>query len=226
MAWTPRLDILPPAQQRVWRELSSVSTEFTLYGGTAVALHLGHRASVDFDFFAATHIVTDALYRDTAVLAGSTIVQQAPDTLTCIAERGGPVKLSFFGLPHLARIEEPHVVAENGLRVAALIDLAGTKAAVVQQRAEAKDYVDLDAIICAGVSLPMALAAAKMIYGAGFNPLITLKALSYFGDGDLPTLPPAVQQHLTAAASAVDLNFLPPVRPGTGGADTKNGAAP
>jgi Nucleotidyl transferase AbiEii toxin, Type IV TA system len=47
----PRLDILPPAQHRLWTELSQVPPEFTLYGGTAIALHLGHRQSVDFDFF-------------------------------------------------------------------------------------------------------------------------------------------------------------------------------
>ena len=44
-----------------------------------------------------------------------------------------------------------------------VLDLAGTKAAVVQQRPEAKDYVDLDAMMGAGVGLPTALAAAKLI---------------------------------------------------------------
>ncbi len=47
----PRLDILPPPQRRLWDELSDVPPEFVLYGGTALALHLGHRTSVDFDFF-------------------------------------------------------------------------------------------------------------------------------------------------------------------------------
>lgn len=49
--FTPRLDILPPPQRRLWDELSAVPPEFVLYGGTALALHLGHRASMDFDFF-------------------------------------------------------------------------------------------------------------------------------------------------------------------------------
>lgn len=47
----PRLDVLPEAQRRLWEELCAVPDEFTLYGGTALALHLGHRQSVDFDFF-------------------------------------------------------------------------------------------------------------------------------------------------------------------------------
>jgi hypothetical protein len=47
----PHLGILPAPQRRLWDELESVPGEFVLYGGTALALHLGHRQSLDFDFF-------------------------------------------------------------------------------------------------------------------------------------------------------------------------------
>lgn len=47
----PRLDVLPETQRRLWDELAAVPPEFVLYGGTAIALPLGHRRSVDFDFF-------------------------------------------------------------------------------------------------------------------------------------------------------------------------------
>jgi hypothetical protein len=48
----PRLDVLPAAQRSLWPQLADVSRHsFVLYGGTAVALYLGHRESVDFDFF-------------------------------------------------------------------------------------------------------------------------------------------------------------------------------
>lgn len=50
--FAPRLDILPPSQRRLWDELKSTPRSFILYGGTALALGLGHRASEDFDFFA------------------------------------------------------------------------------------------------------------------------------------------------------------------------------
>jgi hypothetical protein len=88
------------------------------------------------------------------------------------------------------------------------------KAAVVQQRPEAKDYIDIDAIISSGVGLPTALAAAGFIYGAGFNPQITLKALSYFDDGDLRDLPGDVKSRIVKAVTATDLNQLPPISPG------------
>ena len=46
----PRLDILPESQRRLWPELDAVPEEFVRYGGTALALQLGHRVSEDFDF--------------------------------------------------------------------------------------------------------------------------------------------------------------------------------
>ena len=49
--FSPRLDILPPPQISLWPELGQVPADFALYGGTALALHLGHRESIDFDFF-------------------------------------------------------------------------------------------------------------------------------------------------------------------------------
>jgi Nucleotidyl transferase AbiEii toxin, Type IV TA system len=48
----PKLDVLPAAQKEIWTSLAPAPhLDFALYGGTAIALHLGHRASVDFDFF-------------------------------------------------------------------------------------------------------------------------------------------------------------------------------
>jgi len=206
----PRLDILPPAQRHLWDELGSVPEHFVLYGGTALALHLGHRQSDDFDFFADRDVNPDQLYRSTPFLAGSQITQQEPNMLTCLVERAGPVKVSFFGVPHLARIREPVVAQDNGLRVAALLDIAGTKAAVVQQRAQAKDYIDIDALITqGGIDLPTHLAAARAVYGAHFAPTPTLKALTYFGDGDLPALADDIKRRLIRAAGAVDPLRLP-----------------
>lgn len=56
------------------------------------------------------------------------------------------------------------------------------KAAVIQKRAEAKDYIDIDALLQSKVDLSIMLAAGRVVYGRRFNPLITLKALSFFED--------------------------------------------
>jgi hypothetical protein len=46
-AFAPRTDTLPEAQRRLWAELGATPTGFTLYGGTAIALRLGHRQSLN-----------------------------------------------------------------------------------------------------------------------------------------------------------------------------------
>ena len=51
-AFDAHMDILPDEQLRVWRQLRpTVGLGYVLYGGTAIALRLGHRQSIDFDFF-------------------------------------------------------------------------------------------------------------------------------------------------------------------------------
>jgi Nucleotidyl transferase AbiEii toxin, Type IV TA system len=213
----PILDILPAPQRRLWDELAAVPEEFALYGGTAIALHLGHRQSVDYDFFGSRPFNPAHLAEQIPFLTGAAVTQQAPNTLSATVDREGPVLVSFFGLPDIARVRPPHISPDNGLRIASLIDLAGTKAAVVQQRAESKDYRDLDAILEDGrVNLPAALASARAIYGPKFNPQITLKALSFFGDGNLSSLPRPIQDRLARAAREVDLDRLPIVTAGPG----------
>ena len=209
-SFEPHLEILPPPQRKLWAELSELPREFVLYGGTALALHLGHRHSVDFDFFSNRPLEISKIERGLSFLKGANIIQREKNTLSAIVERDGPVKVSFFGVPNLPRLAPPLVTKDNGLGVACLLDLAGTKASVVQVRAEAKDYIDIDALITRGkVGLPLALSAAQALYGSTFNPQITLTALSFFDDGELRQLPDAMKLRLVNAAREVDLDHLP-----------------
>jgi len=207
-AFFPRLDILPPPQHVLWDELGATPPEFTLYGGTAIALRLGHRQSVDFDFFGASSFDADRLLMSTPYLADAAVVQRTPDTLTVRVNRDGPVLVSYFSTPSLGEIETP-TLAPNGLKVASLIDLAALKTVVVQKRAEAKDFIDIDALIRNGVLLQDALAAARIIQGATFNPQVSLKALSYFGDGDLASLDGETRIRIQSAVARVDAARLP-----------------
>jgi len=223
---SPHLEILPAAQKQLWIELSAVPDEFTLYGGTALALHLGHRYSVDFDLFGSRAIDLERLESEIPFLAGAEIVQRERNTLSAIVDRGAPVKVSFFGVPKLPRLAAPLMVKDNGLKVASLLDLAGTKASVIQVRAEAKDYIDMDALMQFGrIGLPLALAAAQRLYGVSFNPEITLKALSYFDDGNLRDLPEEMKRRLAVAVQAVDLDHLPTIDGSTLRTDQDHGCS-
>ena len=58
--FTPALHILPESQQSLWPSLAPLAQQgFVLYGGTAIALRLGHRISVDFDFFRTYAVVSN-----------------------------------------------------------------------------------------------------------------------------------------------------------------------
>jgi hypothetical protein len=207
MIFKPNLSILPPPQFQLWPELDTTPEHFTLYGGTALALRFGHRASVDFDFFSNQPFDPDELAAAVPYLKGAERVQVAVNTLKCRIERDGPVLVSFFGGLDLGQVAPRDQVEGKRFYVASLLDIAGTKVAVVQKRAEAKDYLDMDALIQHGIDLPTALAAGRIVYGHGFNPMITLKALSFFDD--LPTLSAEVRQRLSAAVDAVDPVGLP-----------------
>ncbi len=198
----PHFEILPRPQRALWRELAEVPRQFVLYGGTAVALRLGHRSSADFDFFSSERFGAEDLLHRLSFLKGAKILQNVAQTLSVAVERDEPVKLSFFGGLALGRVGEPDITPDGVLSVASLLDLAGLKAAVVTQRAESKDYLDLLAILNSGVSLSSALAAASAIYGCQYNPLLTLKALTYFGDGDLRKLSDKQKAWLVKLASA------------------------
>ncbi len=199
----PRVDILPAAQQRLWAEFRTGLPEtFVLYGGTALALRTGSRQSEDFDFFTNEPVDAHRLGATLPFLRGAELIQAAPSTATFLVDRGGPVKVSFFGALMLGRVGEVSVCDDTSVRVASLLDLAAQKVRVVQVRAERKDYLDLATLMAHGIALPAALGAAQALY-PDFAPLVTLKALSYFDDGDLAELPGDVKTRLVASASEV-----------------------
>ena len=119
------------------------------------------------------------------------------------------MKVSFFGLPRFGIVGEPEIVENLDLKVSPLIELAGTKTSVVQKRAVARDYLDLDLLLTVGsISLTSALIAGRKLYGRLYNPHVALKALTFFGDGDLMTLPEDLRNRLAEAAAQVDLANL------------------
>jgi Nucleotidyl transferase AbiEii toxin, Type IV TA system len=175
---------------------------FVLYGGTAVALHLGHRESLDFDFFRYEPLDKDQVRDAFGFVRRATILQDAPDTLVVLAEMpSGLVKVSFFGGIGFGRVNDPLQTRDGILLVASLDDLMATKLKATLDRAEAKDYRDIAEMISAGVSLPAGLSAFKQMFDG--EPAQVLRALGYFEDGDLATLDKADQNLLRNARDKI-----------------------
>jgi hypothetical protein len=213
MTFTPNLDVLPTAQQALWPELSpTANLGMVLYGGTAIALRLGHRQSVDFDFFTEKNLDKDRLFSALPILAKGVVLQDEPNTLTLsvtLPSNDDPVKLSFFGGLSFGRIDNPERSADGVVVAASIIDLMAHKTKVLLQRVDAKDYQDIAAMIRAGVSLERGLAGAQAMYGRTFQPSESLKAMVYFEGGDLHLLSADDKSTLVTAVALV--RDLPPV---------------
>jgi hypothetical protein len=197
------LSILPPPQLMLWPDLDQVPNGFVLYGGTALALQLGHRVSVDFDFFTSDPFDPAELRRRIPLLAGGDVLQEEDHTLTVTVETiegGVPVKLSFFGGLAL-RVVRPPRLAPNGIPIASLIDIAGTKAKTVQDRIEERDYRDLAVSIEQGMTVDDIIGSCAAIFGAQIDPTITAQTMAWFGEPAMAAWPDTIKRTLTRAVA-------------------------
>lgn len=201
----PHWEILPSTQRELWPLLKATAEMgLVLYGGTAVALRLGHRSSVDFDFFTERSLDRQELTRNFPFLSQSKLLQDRPDTLTVLAPVAETsVKISFFGGITIGRAGVPDRTPDAVAVVASLLDLLAAKLKVIEQRIEAKDYRDISAILLAGIRLDDGLAAARTLYGANFQPSESMKALTYFEGGDLTALSQSDRELLVSAVAQV-----------------------
>ena len=202
-SFIPNVAILPKAQRALWPALHEIPHGFVLYGGTALAVRLGHRTSVDFDFFSSRPVDPEAFLSSVPFLRGARVAQHAEDVLTVWVSpmpEERPVKVSFFGGLGLRVLERPDRPHPNGIAIASLHDLAGTKAKVINQRVELKDYEDIAALLDAGMSLPDIVAAAVAIFPGQVDYATTISAITYFEDGAAKLFAASLKKKLRSAA--------------------------
>ena len=200
----PILTALPDEQRRLWPALAAVPDSFVLYGGTALALRLGHRSSIDFDFFSSAPLDQDSLFTIPFV-ARAEVLQREPTALTLsVTINGNPVKVSFFGDIDIGRVGYPDQTEDEVLWVASLLDLFGTMLKVLLQRIAARDYLDLAAILRAATPLKDGLGAARALFGKQFPPMEAVKALAYFDEGDARRVDTETRRYLARQAAAWD----------------------
>ena len=173
-----RLDLAALAEEGVTRP-------FYLAGGTATALHLGHRISVDLDFFGPAHFDVRSLAERLGSLGDFRLERWEQDTL--LGELEG-VRVSFF------RCSYPVVdatVQVLGTTVLGLGDLAAMKLEAIGQRGARRDFIDLYFICRAG---GMGLSGALEWYqrkfaGLDVNLVHIVKSLGYFADAEADAMP-------------------------------------
>jgi hypothetical protein len=134
--------VLPADTATTWLTLAPrIPRELYLGGGTAVAVHLGHRESRDLDFFFHRGVDLTELEALLTELGDFAVTHASEGTLRGVF---GATKVEFFDASQLTQLSEPVVVA--GLAVAGLQDLMAMKIKVMAERGEMRDYFDVKAI--------------------------------------------------------------------------------
>jgi len=174
-------EILTEDQQNLLPAVKSFIKDFGLVGGTAVALYLGHRTSIDFDLFTKNpdhELVPKKLlgqFRRFA-LVGTILVAEAHE-LTFLTETN--VKVTFYNFPHTIPYAERF---GSYITMPSLLTLAAMKAYALGARAKWKDYVDLYFIMHEHHPLSEIAAQADKLFGGEFNERLLRQQLTYFDD--------------------------------------------
>jgi predicted nucleotidyltransferase component of viral defense system len=180
----PHWDVLGERQLGVLRRLGPAMSELNLYlaGGTALALQLGHRHSIDFDWFSQHQLDPNALVRSLNQRAiRLTDSRMSEGTLHA---RASQVRVS--ALEYRYRLLDPLISLElkaAHVLMAAPTDIAAMKLAAVTQRGAKKDFIDVFALARSGVQLSDMLTAYRRKYDVDDVGHVVY-ALSYFGDAD------------------------------------------
>lgn len=179
--------ILTQAQQTVLELLSRIAEVRTFYlgGGTALALHFGHRRSEDFDFFRAEELVPQDLLGVLRDAGDLSVLQEAAGTLTV---RLGGVATSFFQYNY--PLLKPLRGSPWGLQVADPDDIAAMKLSAVAGRGSRRDFVDLYVYVQQIAPLEQVFARFRDKYRrVTVDPYHLLRSLTFFEDAEADAMP-------------------------------------
>ncbi|MEK9151396.1 MAG: nucleotidyl transferase AbiEii/AbiGii toxin family protein [Patescibacteria group bacterium] len=178
-------ETLAPETRRVLEKISTRSfiEDFYLVGGTALALHLGHRESIDLDFFSAQDFSLEKLKKAVVVLGRYRLTNEEAGTLDGMLD---DVKLTFI------RYEYPllfPLVDFGGVRLADERDIACMKIDAVSSRGSKKDFIDIYFLL-EKYTLSELLSFFEQKYSSiEYNRLHLLKSLAYFDDAEEDVMP-------------------------------------
>ena len=170
-------DILTDTQKALIPHFELFAKEYYLVGGTAIALYLGHRKSINFDLFKYDKIKLKSIkkWKEDLPVTPINTIYESSDQIHFII---GNVKVTFMQFPFQLKSAN-HI---HGLSMPSLLSLAAMKAYALSGRAKWKDYVDLYFIMKDHYSLKQIITEADDIFGSAFNSQLFRQQLSYFDD--------------------------------------------
>lgn len=177
--------ILPQAKN-VYKKLArkGISQPFYLAGGTALALQIGHRHSVDLDFFSEKKFSVKRLVNNLSAIDRVTVTYEDPESVS--VELGG-AKLSFLYYPY--RLLFPFVLWNGYGKLADVRDIACMKIDAIASRGTKRDFVDLYYLLKRYSLQDLLAFFGKKYENVHYNTLHIMKSFVYFADADDETMP-------------------------------------
>ena len=172
-------EVLTKEQAKLLPLLEKFSKDFGLVGGTAIALQIGHRQSIDFDLFSLKPFENTKIRRKIqSVEKIDRIIRDEDGQFTFLM---GAVQLTFFHYPFLIKFDK---WLDNIIAMPSLLTLAAMKAYALGRRVKWKDYVDLYFIMRYFHGIDGVVKKGEEIFAGEFNEKIFREQLSYFKDID------------------------------------------
>lgn len=185
MSMNLQLKIFPDVQLQLFEKLSTQSfiNRFYLAGGTGLALQIGHRRSVDFDFFMPGDFETTSIIN--LLTSTGSFIRENEEKNTINGQLNG-VRISFFGYQY--KIID-HFEKYGNIRITGLRDIAAMKLEAIAGRGSKKDFIDLYYLL-KQYSLKEIFEFHAEKYGLGLsNQYHHLKSLVYFEDAEAEAMP-------------------------------------
>ena len=172
-------DILSKEQNELLPMIRQFKREFYLVGGTAIALQVGHRRSIDFDFFKLSNLnAVKTLKKLNAAKISHVVTRRVSEQINLVMNE---VKITFFQYPYAI---EAKVDFENTFRMPDLLTLSAMKAYALGRRAKWKDYVDLYFLLRDYYTLDQIVQKADSLFGQMFSGKLFRAQLAFHKDID------------------------------------------
>ena len=173
------LEILSAQQRELLPFIAQFKRSFYLVGGTAIALHIGHRHSIDFDLFTSKKLNKSSIRKSVFELP------YGKKTLFCDVDQAhfyiNEVKLTFFQYHYPVKHSE---MFEDIISLPSLLSLAAMKAFALGRRAKWKDYVDLYFMLKDYFAIKEISMEAERIFGQLFSEKLFRLQLAFHKDID------------------------------------------
>ena len=172
---------LPPETWALLKKLNKIvrTHELVLAGGTGLALQIGHRISVDLDFFTQKAFSVEKVFQEMKLRnLNPKVLEESEGSLTVTID-GTKMSMFRYPYPFVEEIKETH-----GVPVAGVIDIATMKIIAISQRGAKRDFIDLYFVL---QDTPFRKVAENMVRRFGtdrVNPVHIGKSLVYFSDAD------------------------------------------